>query len=132
MVNTLTFKIGVHSYRRFIPRNVPFPLGQSGCSRLDSSRLVFHKSSFMGLYTTSSFEKKTPKKLRKKKQEGEGALTKRYQNQIPIKKAKWKDLQDLTAFLERAEAKAFFQKLPFADQPEESDEEYVDDPPIDI
>lgn len=42
------------------------------------------------------------------------------------------NVQNLTAFLERPEGKVFYQQLTFAEQPEESYEEYVDDPPIDV
>ncbi|KAG5879047.1 hypothetical protein JTB14_003610 [Gonioctena quinquepunctata] len=45
--------------------------------------------------------------------------------------AKWRDLQDLTVFLKRAEARAIYQQLKFVDQPEESDDDYVDNPPTD-
>ena len=128
-----------HNWSTFLsplyPTKCPFPTRPIRMLKFcfENSRLVFHKSTFMGLYTTSQFEKKTlQRKLKKNQERGEESLIKLYQGPIPIKKAKWKDLQDLTAFLERAEAKAFYRKLTFADQAEESDDEYVDDPPTDI
>lgn len=90
---------------------------------------IFHKGTFTGIYQQSPlFAKSTSRKI---KTNTAVMLTKLYPDQIPIKKAKWDDLQALTSFLVRPEAKDFYRRLTYINQPEESEDEYVDDPPID-
>ncbi|CAG9832039.1 unnamed protein product [Diabrotica balteata] len=98
------------------------------CSK--DNRLIFHKSTYMGFYYNSKFENKPIKACRKRTQnnhnkKGVGTLRKLYQDAIPIKKSKWKDLQDLTAFLEKPESRLFYQQLTVVvvEQSGESDDE---------
>lgn len=121
------------------PTKCPFPTRPirmlKFCSK--DNRLIFHKSTYMGLYYNSKFENKPIKACRKRTQNNHnkkevGTLQKLYQGSIPIKKSKWKDLQDLTAFLEKPESRLFYQQLTVVEQSVESDDEFVDDPPIDV
>lgn len=119
------------------PAKCPFPTRPIRMVKFEAEHptKIFHKNTFSGNYQQSSMVIKKILKTRKgaKKRNNANTMTleKLYTTRLPIKKAKWDDLQHLTAFLERTEAKEFYQKLTFVNQPEGDEDDFVDDPVID-
>lgn len=103
-----------------------------------SKNLVFYKTTFYGSYLSASI---TPRAIRKRKpttgstssarNQGSGELRTLYAGNVPIKAAKYRDLQHLKQFLTNPSARDFYDNLIPDVQNNDEDPEYIDDPPID-
>ena len=102
---------------------------------VENKPLIYHKPSYFGTYYSSPIEKLPPKKSKKKKPQNSSSgpleLQNCYSGKLSINAAKYRDLLHLTQFLENPEAKMFYQNLTPNDLPEDRNDEYIDDPPID-
>ncbi|KAF6216883.1 hypothetical protein GE061_001233 [Apolygus lucorum] len=76
-----------------------------------------------------------PKRKKRVQTSVEVQLQNCYHGRLPIKAAKFRDLLHLSQFLERDEAKQFYRSLNQVEPPEDDEEdndEFIDDPPIDV
>ena len=58
-------------------------------------------------------------------------LQKLYDRRLPVKKAKYIDLMSLTRFLTKTVSRDFYNNIMPVDVPEDSQDEFIDDPPVD-
>ena len=105
--------------------------------------MMFHKPNFVGAYNSAIVRKpirredqtltETGKKRRgrKPKPEVEIPLKRIYDGKLPIKAAKYKDLQQLKQFLVQPSSVQFYDNLKSSDNLQGSDDEYIDNVPLD-
>ncbi|KAF6210218.1 hypothetical protein GE061_013321 [Apolygus lucorum] len=126
----------------FDPEKCPFPTRPVRVLKFsgEAKNLVFHKASYDGTFTSSALQKSSKKLLQPKRKKRvqtseEVQLQNCYHGRLPIKAAKFRDLLHLSQFLERDEAKQFYRSLNQVEPPEDDEEdndEFIDDPPIDV
>lgn len=122
-------------------RKCPMPTRPVRILKIDKehTRLIFHKANYFGGYLNAVVKNRnedgeeSKQTSRHKKKSEPKELKKLYEEKLPLKPAKLKDLLHLKQFLTNPDAQAFYEAL-IPDQMHEgdgSDIEYVDDPPID-
>ncbi|KAF6209446.1 hypothetical protein GE061_015193 [Apolygus lucorum] len=126
----------------FYPEKCPFPTRPVRVLKFsgEAKNLVFHKASYDGTFTSSALQKSSKKLLQPKRKKRvqtsvEVQLQNCYHGRLPKKAAKFRDLLHISQFLERDEAKQFYRSLNQVEPPEDDEEdndEFIDDPPIDI
>jgi hypothetical protein len=105
--------------------------------RKESRALIFHKDTYCGMYASTVITKKQNNRGRKTRQSSTrgnieiNALKPLYEGKLAINDAKYKDLLHLKQFLMKEESYKFYENLKKNDDIQDSEDEYVDNIPLD-